>query len=269
MLIEIGLIHIYLAQSKYDQAAYMGYIFAANFFGALIAAYGIYRRQLFGWILGGIIAIGSIAGYVWSRTLGMPGMRVEEWLNPFGIVAVSIEGLFILLLLFRPWRTPVGEILPPDIAKVRYVLPVVGLLMIVSISTLAYRWDAAFNQAFGYHIGTLKQVISTPLTSNSDLQQKYGIQVIQAATSMMGGIVDVRIRILDTNKAHVTLLNQAALLVNQQELVLSPHMHSHTLSRMKVGSIYFLFFPTQQLIHSGSEINLVFGPIRTAPVIVK
>ena len=89
LILEIGLLHIMTAQGQYESAAYMGYLFAANFFGALIAAFGIYHKQFWGWALGLIIAVGSIAGYAWSRTLGMPGMNAEEWFSPYGIVSLS------------------------------------------------------------------------------------------------------------------------------------------------------------------------------------
>jgi hypothetical protein len=39
LILEIGLLHILTAQSEYEEAAYMGYLFAANFFGSLIAAF--------------------------------------------------------------------------------------------------------------------------------------------------------------------------------------------------------------------------------------
>jgi hypothetical protein len=79
----------------------------------------------------------------------------------------------------------------------------------------------------------------------------------------------VRLKIIDPDKAHVFLQNQAALLVNQQALVLAPHMHSHTSSRLKAGKVYIVFFPTQRIIQPGSEVSLVFGSVRLAPVIVQ
>lgn len=269
LIVEIGLIHLFTAQAEYEEAAYMGYLFAANFFGALIAALGIYRKQFLGWMLGLFITIASIAGYSWSRTLGMPGMHVEEWFNPYGIVAMALEGFFILLVLFRPWKIQTDKNLLSASSKLRFLIPVGGLLVIASVSALTFRWDAAVAKAFGYHIGSLAQVSKTTATSFADLEGKYGIQVLQAATSMMDSIVDVRIRIVDPDKAHLILQNQAALLVNQQALILAPHMHSHIASRLKAGKVFIVFFPTQQILHTGSDISLVFGSIRTEPVIIK
>ena len=37
LILETGLLHILTAQAEYEEAAYLGYLFAANFIGALIA----------------------------------------------------------------------------------------------------------------------------------------------------------------------------------------------------------------------------------------
>jgi hypothetical protein len=269
LILETGLLHIITAQAEYQEAPYMGYLFAANYFGALIAALGIYHRQFWGWMLGLAIAAGSIAGYVWSRTLGMPGMNVEEWFSPYGIVSMSVEGVFILLVLLHPWKFIVDD--TQSLAKpvLRFIPFAAALSLIIFTSALTYQWNTTVTQSFGHHVGSLDQVCSTPPVSFSELEEKYGIQVSLAATSMMGSIVDVRIKIVDPDKAHAILQNQAALLVNQEALILAPHLHSHGGTRLKVGKIFVIFFPTEQKIHPGSEVSLVFGPVRFEPMVVK
>jgi hypothetical protein len=270
LVLEIGLLHLMTAQGEYEEAAYMGYLFVANFCVALLAAYGIYRRQLWGWLLGLFIAVGSIAGYAWSRTRGMPGMEVEEWLTPYGVVAITVEGIFVFLFLLRPWKTHAGEVLSSTSQSIfRYVQPTIGLVALVLISSFTFRWDASMTQMFGYHVGTLEQVINTPVTSLSELEGQYGVQVSLVATSMMNSIVDVRLKIIDPEKAQLFLKNQAALLVNDQSLILAPHMHSHTGTRLKAGKAFIIVFPTQQIIHTGSEVSLVIGSERVESVVVK
>jgi hypothetical protein len=269
LILEIGVLHIITAQGEYEEAVYMGYLFAANFFGSLIAAFGIYHRQFWGWMLGLVIAVGSMAGYVWSRTFGMPGMNVEEWLSPYGIVSMSVESIFIFLVLLRPWRIQSNNFAPITNRGIKYASILAGLLAIISISALTYQWNLTVTQAFGHHVGTLDQVCGTPATTLAELEEKYGIQVSQVAISMLDSIVDVRIKIVDPDKAHAILQNQAALLVNQESLILAPHMHSHNSTRLKAGKIFVMFFPTEQKIHTGSEVSLVFGPVRIVPVVVK
>jgi hypothetical protein len=269
LILEIGVLHIITAQGEYEEAAYMGYLFAANFFGSLVAAFGIYHRQFWGWMLGLVIAVGSIAGYAWSRTFGMPQMNVEEWFSPYGIVSISVECIFILLTLLRPWKIQINNSASITNPRLRYASAIAGLLVIILTSVLTYRWDVAATLAFGHHVGTLDQVCGTPAITSAELEEKYGIRVSLVAISMMDSIVDVRVKIVDPDKAHLILQNQAALLVNQEALILAPHMHSHNSTRLKAGKIFGVFFPTEEKIHVGSEVSLVFGPVRIEPVAVR
>lgn len=268
LILEIGMLHIMTAQGEYEEAAYMGYLFAVNFFGSLVAAFGIYHRQFWGWMLGLVIAAGSVAGYVWSRTLGMPQMNVEEWITPYGVVSISVECIFILLTLVRPWKIQANEVVSITNPRLKYASALVGLLVITLISVLTYRWDADVTLAFGHHVGTLDQVCGTPATTFAELEEKYGVRIALVANSMMGSIVDVRLVIVNPDKAHALLNNQAALLLNQEALILAPHMHSHGGNRLRVGKVFTIFFPAQK-IHPGSSVSLVFGPVRVEPVIVR
>ena len=266
LILEIGLLHIMTAQGEYEEVAYMGYLFVANFFGALVAALGIYHKKFWGWFLGLMIAVGSIAGYAWSRTLGMPGMEVEEWIVPYGVVSLTVEGIFALLFILRPWKM---ESLGSSGVKISNSWMLIGMFVLASLSIFTYQWDAAVTRAFGQHVISLEKVLESRELSSSELEEEYGVEVALAATSMMGSIVDVRLKIVDPDKAHALLQNQAALLVGQDDLILAPHMHSHNSTRLKEGKIFTVFFPTQQLISSGSEVSLVFGPVRVEPVVVR
>lgn len=106
-----GYLHLITAGDEYAEARYMGALFLLNFLGALVSAAGIHRRKLWwGWMLGAVIALGSIVGYVQSRTVGMPGMEVEEWYDPIGILAMLVEGLFLVIfVLARPWSASASE----------------------------------------------------------------------------------------------------------------------------------------------------------------
>jgi hypothetical protein len=60
---------------------------------------GIYRgKKRWGWALGSLIAGGALAGYVISRTVGLPRLPVEaEGLEPLGVLSLVVEGLFVRL----------------------------------------------------------------------------------------------------------------------------------------------------------------------------
>lgn len=104
-IVVIGIIHFLLAPAEYEEAHYIGFLFGANSLAAIIAAIGILRGNNWGWALGLLTVAGSLAAYIWSRTVGMPGMEVEEWFTPSGVLAMVLEGVFILLFLLQPWKT--------------------------------------------------------------------------------------------------------------------------------------------------------------------
>ena len=108
-IVVAGLIHLYATPGELDEALYLGLLFIANCIGAVVAAYGILRGRGWGWTLGFLVAVGSIVGYVWSRTSGLPGMEIEEWLNPVGVASLVMESMFVLafgLWLAQMYRRP-------------------------------------------------------------------------------------------------------------------------------------------------------------------
>ena len=269
LIVETGLIHYLNAQDGYEKAAVLGFLFLANFLGALVAAYGIYRNRIWGWMLGLSISLAAILGYSWSRTIGLPGLETEGWLAPWGVVSLVVESLFILLLLFRPWRIiDQASALTPPSNRLRYLLPVASLFTVILISLGTYRWQATSKEMGVRQISSAEEIARIPVTSSSEVQQQYGIMVTQAAVSLLDGIVDVRIKVLDPDKAHQLLDYPAAIFVDQQTLIPAPYLHSH--ANIKPGQIYVMFFPTQKnTVRRGSEISLVFDNLRVEPVIVK
>jgi hypothetical protein len=105
LILLVGVIHLYDAPSSFGDAQYKGVLFVANGVGALVSAIGIYRGvRRWGWILGLLVAGGALLGYVISRTVGLPGMTPEEWLEPLGVLACVAELAFIIVYLRVPRR---------------------------------------------------------------------------------------------------------------------------------------------------------------------
>ncbi len=102
LIAATGLIHVIEAPDSFQEAAYKGWLFYANGLGALVAAYGVYRSQRsWGWNLGLLIAVGSLIGYVASRTIGLPYIPAEPdaWLEPLGVASLIVEGLFVAVFM--------------------------------------------------------------------------------------------------------------------------------------------------------------------------
>ncbi len=98
LIVITGIIHFIDAPDNFNQATYKGVLFVLNGFGALLAAYGIFRGASWGWLLGLLIAGGAILGYIVSRTIGLPGLPVDaHWLEPMGVLSLVVEGVFVLL----------------------------------------------------------------------------------------------------------------------------------------------------------------------------
>ena len=99
-ILGTGVIHFAEAQDAFGEATYKGLLFVANGVGALGAAIGLYRNQRQrGWLLGLVIAVGSILAYVASRTIGLPGRPAEPdaWFEPMGVASILCELGFVLL----------------------------------------------------------------------------------------------------------------------------------------------------------------------------
>jgi hypothetical protein len=105
----IGLIHLLDAPSSFDDATYKGLLFVAIVIGSVVAATGIYLGRGWGWSLGVLIAVCAFVGYVISRTIGLPGIGVDVWLEPLGILSLIVEALFIALYLVLFSRSLLGS----------------------------------------------------------------------------------------------------------------------------------------------------------------
>jgi len=268
LIIETGLLHLIHAQHAYEEVAYLGYLFVLNFLGALLAAYGIYREKMWGWWLGIGIATGSIAGYLWSRTLGLPGAEVEEWLYSSGVLAVGMECLYLLVMLLRPWKMAVSNIEGKLPSLFHHLAPASTMFLMVLIAGFAYQLGGDLGHSAHKEVALLEVLQSTTPMSSAEFEQKYGMRVTLVGISMLESIVDVRVKVIDPIKADAILDSQSALLVDQQALVLAPHMHNHT--KVKPGQIYVIFFPTQSnTVHVGSEVSLVFGDVHVESVIAR
>ena len=101
VILATGVIHVIEAPDSFYEAAYKGGLFYANGLGAVVAGYGIFRGTRWGWRLGLVIAVGSLLGYVASRTVGLPYLPAEPeaWLEPLGVASLLAEGLFVALYL--------------------------------------------------------------------------------------------------------------------------------------------------------------------------
>jgi len=267
LIIEVGLTHYFSSEHAYEEAWIEGYLFIANFLGALVAAYGIYRRKTWGSVLGFAVAAGAMIAYIWSRTSGLPGLPPEEWLDPWGTTAFITEALFCLLVLLQfIWRGQPETTALPMNNYMRYLLPVGGLLALTLINFSAARLDALYPELDHAHVFFLWQVRLQPELSHQALEEEYGIQVSQATITTLGGVVDVRMRILDREKAEALIEEGHFALLVGDTLIPAPHVSRH----MLVNNTVIVMFPNRgNIVQSGTPVSLVFENLRAEPVAVK
>lgn len=110
LILVTGAIHFIDAPGSFGDATYKGLLFLANGISAIVAAFGIYRgERRWGWGLGVLVAGGALVGYVASRTVGLPGLAPDIWLEPLGVLSLTVEAAFIALYaLSRRGAPPEG-----------------------------------------------------------------------------------------------------------------------------------------------------------------
>src|SRR4051812_6431610 len=110
-----------------EGAGYMGVAFGLN----MAAAMGLVAMLIIGvytWAavqLGGGLALLTLAGFLWSRTVGFPHLEdhVGDWDDPHAVVAMVAELALIALAVYS------------SAARVRAVLAVVAVAAIVGVTT--------------------------------------------------------------------------------------------------------------------------------------
>jgi hypothetical protein len=98
LILVTGAIHFIDAPGSFGDATYKGLLFVANGIAAIVASVGIYRdERVWGWGLGLLVAGGALVGYVISRTVGLPGIAPDVWLEPLGILSLLVEVSYVVL----------------------------------------------------------------------------------------------------------------------------------------------------------------------------
>ena len=104
LIVACGLIHLISAPDHLQEATYVGVLFLANAAGAFVAAFGIYRDRLWGWLLGALVAGGAFVMFVVSRLIGLPAYQehVGMWIGDsfgdrLGIPSLIVEAPLVVL----------------------------------------------------------------------------------------------------------------------------------------------------------------------------
>lgn len=286
LILVTGCLHFITTPQEYSEARYMGVLFLLNAFGSLVSAVGILRgRFAWGWAPGFLIAAGSILGYLQSRTIGMPGMEAEAWFDPIGIPAVIVEAGFLLIFaLARPWadwHSP-NVPSPEDQSKGgrRLIVLNAALAVMVAFSLVSVPLGLGGTSQGGEHA-----IPDTVITAQR-LEEEYGIRLTLVAVTAGGGMVDVRYRIIDPEKAtklvdpedggimpmlHVQdeLCTDIGRYAQYAQTLLMPDSHMRT-QKLVADRMYFTLIPnTRGVVHRGTSVIVVFGDVAIEPTLAQ
>jgi ABC-type Na+ efflux pump permease subunit len=110
--------------------------------------------------------------------------------------------------------------------------------------------------------------------SLSALEAQYGLRVSLIAVTAAGGLVDVRLKVVDAEKAKQLLKDAAsypALMVPSSDTVLTAPEESRAQElKLENGGMIMLLFPnTSNAMKPGANVTVLFGDIRLEPVVAK
>jgi hypothetical protein len=100
-LVGVAVTHAFDAGEKLDAAPYLGVMFIGLIASSLVLAVMLARNwhAALAWPLAALLAVNAIAGYLWSRAVGLPGIEdhVGHWQDAFGVASLVFEGTIVAL----------------------------------------------------------------------------------------------------------------------------------------------------------------------------
>lgn len=94
-----AVVHAQLVPEHLEEVPYIGSLFLIGAVLLVLAVIALVVRpwRRVGWWLGSIVSAGMIAGYVLSRTVGLPQGYKEEWGDTPGTVSLVVQAVFLLV----------------------------------------------------------------------------------------------------------------------------------------------------------------------------
>jgi hypothetical protein len=111
--------------------------------------------------------------------------------------------------------------------------------------------------------------MAAPLPAPTALESQLGIQITHIGLTASGGLVDLRLVVLDAAKARVLLANPAntpMLLAADLPALMAPHKALHG-ARYGQGQVVYLLYPNlRAAVKPGAEVVVAVGAARLGPL---
>lgn len=299
-----GLLHLVIAPTHWEHAPAHGLFFVISGLAEIAWAIAFIRRPGLKLSIAGLVmAVGLVVLWAISRIWPAPFGHGPEEIDPYGLICKLTEAVGVLtlaLILFQSyltsssnsvaWRTLLGVML---------VSLLLGWLSYgVARASEPFLPTLAATPNLDYHEVWALDSICRPLRAlvaapdefhregvtaetwakvepvpSSTLEERTGLQVKLIAVTAMGGLVDFRYKVLDSEKAVATMQNHEEMpqLVAEDSgtvLTASEGMH-HKLS-FNSGRVYYVFYPNQKnVIKPGTPVSVVIGDMRLEHLIAQ
>jgi len=108
-LLGVGLIHLLDSIGKYHETRYVFWMYVALIAGTIaVSGWLLHCESRLAWLAAGALAASAIAGYVLSRTTGLPSAKddIGNWAEPLGLASLFVEGCLVALSAYKvaTWR---------------------------------------------------------------------------------------------------------------------------------------------------------------------
>jgi hypothetical protein len=111
-----------------------------------------------------------------------------------------------------------------------------------------------------------------PAVSRDGLPQRSGVQITQVAVTGHGGLLDLRYKVLDPDRAHSLhdVTTPPALIDERTGLVLNRLLmgHAHGGEFRAAATYYLIFENTGNWVHRGSRVTVLLGNAQVDHVVV-
>src|SRR3954447_2866022 len=98
LLAATGALHLALAPEYLGEKAYVGVLFILGGLTAIAASVALWRRsEPAAWAIGGLLCAGMGAGFLLSRTTGLPGFHPHDW-ELSGLLSLLLEAGFLAVM---------------------------------------------------------------------------------------------------------------------------------------------------------------------------
>ena len=107
--------------------------------------------------------------------------------------------------------------------------------------------------------------------SQAEMRDQYGIEVNLVAVTAIGGLVDLRLKLVDSEKAKILLQqpeNFPALFIQENGITLSApdDVKSQEINFDDTSNLLILYPNTSSAVKPGTPVSIMFGAIQLEPI---